>query len=495
MDSEPGAPGRLHPSSVVFRLAPHLRALIVPGIALLVLASRGGWQTWLMLLIIPSTAYELFQYLTFRYQIRAGELVVRTGLFWKRERHIPVGRINSLDSTRTPLHRLFNVAEIRVETSGGEKPEAVLRVLSNDDVERLRDNLARARADAGEPAGRADPIARETPARDVIVRLGVPELIQLGMVSMRGAAAALVLVGLAWEFDLFDRLDVFENARTLADALAGWRLALVAALIVLGVPTLLVLVSIAWSILRLHGFTLAERDGDFRLTCGLLTHYTATIPRRRIQLVSVIDSPLRRWFGSVSVRVETAGGSAKAEEKRVVGQKWFIPILPRDRLAPTLRRVMPRLDLDALEWRPLSPRAFRRRAKIAVIVGLVPTALLTVLLWPWGLLSGPVFVPLMLWLEAVAIRRSGYALFASGIAYRSGVLTRRTTATFFDKVQAVALSESPFDRRRNMAAIDVDTAGAGPAGHRVRVAYLDRPDAQRLYDTISAHTQRTRLRW
>ncbi len=495
MASEPLASGRLHPSSVIFRVVPHARALIVPGLAILFVARGGGWQAWLMLLFIPSVAYELFQYFTYRYELHPGELVVRSGLLWKQERHIPVGRIHALDSTRGPLHRLFRVAEIRVETAGGEKPEATLRVLSQAHGERLRAALRAARAAEGAADAAEGDGAADQPDENVILRLDLPDLIRLGMVSMRGAAAAAVLVGLAWEFDLFDQLSIFDNIRRIAESLPAGRLAFLVALTVITVPTLLVVVSIVWSIVRLHGFTLAERDDDFRLTCGMLTQYTATIPRRRIQLVSVIDSPIRRLFGRVSVRVETAGGSAELEEKKIIGQKWFIPLLPAEDLAPVVRAVTPRLDLGALDWRPLSPRAFRRRAKVGVIVGLLPAALAGVFLWPWGLLVALVSVPLMLWLERLALRRSGYALFDEGVAYRSGILTRRTTATFFNKIQSVTLAESPFDRRRDMATIDVDTAGAGAAGHRVRISYIDRPDADRLYETMSARAERTSLTW
>ena len=62
--------------------------------------------------------------------------------------------------------------------------------------------------------------------------------------------------------------------------------------------------------------------------------------------------------------------------------------------------------------------------------------------------------------------------------FRSGVFARATSAVKFEKIQSVSLSESFFDRRWSMATLQVDTAGAGPAGHRISVPYLERLPGQ-----------------
>jgi putative membrane protein len=66
----------------------------------------------------------------------------------------------------------------------------------------------------------------------------------------------------------------------------------------------------------------------------------------------------------------------------------------------------------------------------------------------------------------------------------------------FTKIQAVALHESPFDRRHAMARIRVDTAGAGDLAHCVDIPYLARETAASdLYDLLAARTARTAFRW
>jgi putative membrane protein len=78
---------------------------------------------------------------------------------------------------------------------------------------------------------------------------------------------------------------------------------------------------------------------------------------------------------------------------------------------------------------------------------------------------------------------------------RWGWLRRRIRVVPVAKAQSVAVAESPFDRRRGMAAFEVDTANAGPLGAAIRVPYLERALADRLWADLADRAARTRFRW
>ena len=82
---------------------------------------------------------------------------------------------------------------------------------------------------------------------------------------------------------------------------------------------------------------------------------------------------------------------------------------------------------------------------------------------PWGAMIGLLALPLLLWLASRKGRSMSYARTTFGLAYRSGIIKRKLSLTFFERIQAVRWNQSPFDRRWEMATLSVDTAGAGPA--------------------------------
>ena len=503
---------RLHASSLLFGVGRHARALLLPIAFVFFLARDSSWERWLAIFFLPSAAFEIYRYATTRYRLTATDLVLRRGLLFRSERNVPLDRVQNVDLVQNPLHRLLGVAEVRIETAAGSSPEAVLSVLTVEAAERLRgDVMAGRRADAagtpeeeafgrenstGEPGAGPASAGRETgaagsdrsPASRLVHAIPVGELVILGLVSNRGMALVLVAIGAAWELDFFGQVKV-ESIYEQAMAHPGFfSLPVIAGVALVALVGLRVL-SVAWAILRFHGYELRTMGDDLRMRCGLFTRVTATVPRHRIQLVSLRQTSLQRWLGRLSVRIETAGGTGggDADESRSVqGRRWFVPIVRESCLPEVLEAIAPGLatGLREAQWRPLSARARRRVLRLAIMVnGLVAlvTGAVAWLVGFWWIAAAGMVLSAMGLLHAVReVRFMAFARTAGGVLFRSGAFTRQTSGTFDDKIQVVSLVQSPFDRRWDMATLRVDTAGAGPAEHAVHVPYLPAADARAL---------------
>ena len=106
-------------------------------------------------------------------------------------------------------------------------------------------------------------------------------------------------------------------------ALFGTVLVVAVALIV-ALPVFLAVAAGA-SILRDHGFTLVRYGNDLHVQRGLLDQREATLALHRIQAVWVLDNPVRRRLGLVSVQLQSAGSGSD-----VAGQvaTTTIPLIP-----------------------------------------------------------------------------------------------------------------------------------------------------------------------
>jgi putative membrane protein len=93
------------------------------------------------------------------------------------------------------------------------------------------------------------------------------------------------------------------------------------------------------------------------------------------------------------------------------------------------------------------------------------------------------------------VRRAGYALDDGAIYFRSGWVGRQVSAVRFVNMQTVSMSQSPFDRRRNMASVAVDTAGAGGLGHRINIPFLNITTAEKILRRLYKETSTTEFRW
>lgn len=517
---------RLHRLSFLFSLGRHIRSFLLPGLLLVITARTsqwGGWEAWAMLGFVPVALGSLFDYIFLRYRYDRDEIVIRSGFIFRNERHIPYARIQNIDAMQNPLHRVLGVADVRVETGGGQKPEATLSVLPLDAFEEMRrrvfeEKRRAASASLPGPAGASAEPLGPSPADAVtpppapesrgLLQLPVRELLLWGVIQNRGMVVVGAAFGLAWELGLADRLwgrffgDLGTGRgffRNLAGSLLGLgtlsagKLALTvgafAALLVV-----LRLVSMALAFVRLHGFVLARTGEDLRSVYGLLTRYSATVPVRRIQTLTILEGPLHRLFARASVRVDTAGGSGVAEEGGAQ-REWLVPIIRREALPSLLREILPELDPASVAWQPAHPRAFGRKLKSSLLAALaVSLGFVAMLKW-WDI---ALLALLVVWAFVHArlhVAHLGHALTGGAVLFRSGWLWRNTTIARFAKLQAVAIHESPFDRRAGMAGVRVDTAGAAATSHRVHIPYLALGDARALYASLADQAARTAFKW
>ena len=203
---------RLHPWSWLFVLVQQLKQFIVPLVALLVFGGGGGpggfWAGIGPLIAVGVlVVISVLQYFTYRYRIGRDGLSIRDGWLHRSLREIPYSRIHNVVLHQTVLHRLFGVAEVRLESAGGQKPEAQMRVLRLDEALAL-ESLIKHRGqvpDADAPAAQADSL----------LSLPTAEVIRLGLVSNRGMIVMAAAFGAAWQV-FPDRVmaDYFETLRT-----------------------------------------------------------------------------------------------------------------------------------------------------------------------------------------------------------------------------------------------------------------------------------------
>ena len=110
---------------------------------------------------MPYTIVAIVRTLTFRYRYDEHELVIRTGLLSRNERHVPYARIQNVDGVQTVFHRLLKVVDVKVQTAGGNEPEATMSVLPVAAFEQMRQRVFEGRRQA---AARADGGGRRRPA-------------------------------------------------------------------------------------------------------------------------------------------------------------------------------------------------------------------------------------------------------------------------------------------------------------------------------------------
>ncbi|MGH9755759.1 MAG: PH domain-containing protein [Blastocatellia bacterium] len=497
--------GRLHPLTIAFGLLKAARG-IIPVLPLLLFGNKIYGLVLLLAVVASTIATALARYFSFTYRIEGNELITQQGILERKQRSIPLERIQEIRVEQGVLHRVFDVVDAKIETGGGEGAEASLSVLSRSEVERLREAVferaAKIRADAG--AGTVEERIAAAPPRVVIRRLGLKDLVLIGLTTNH-IISALVLAGALWNFaEDFLQGSFYRRAgeilyressrffmRGAASAIA-LAVAIAIAVILIGL-----IVSTVVAIVRFYGFTLSLSGEDLHRRYGLLTRRSSSLPRRRIQLLKIEEKLFRRMFGLATLRADTSG-SQRDNEDDESGRDVLLPITRRRAVDHLLPIFFPDFDAgstEEAEWRRVSRLAIRRGViKGAVVCALAAAVLFGVhwriaALWPLALL------PLVYFISVANYRNLGYALSERYFCARRGWVGRSTHIVPIDKIQAVEVSQSPLDRRLGLATLSVDTAGQAYTGGGPQLSNLPIDEARALAGALAHRASTARYRW
>ncbi|MET0425044.1 MAG: PH domain-containing protein [Actinoplanes sp.] len=400
---------RLHPLSPVLHGAKSI-AVVVAALSWQTLSQVGLERFAIVVLVLALgvVAFSLIGWLTTGYQVIGRELRISDGLIWRRNRAIPLERLQAVELRRPLLAQLTGLAELRLEVVGGGKTEAPLAYLTVRDAAALRERLLALAGHTPVPVqpGPGDDPASAVPAapalerpllrvrnRDVVVsQLLTPQAFFLP-IGVAFVIAQTVLEG-SWGF--------FGIASTVT-AMAG------------------VLLQPVRRVLQDWDFRLArDPEGRLAVRYGLLETRSQIVPLNRVQSVRATWPLLWRGYGWLNLRLDIAGyaGEGGDDSKR---SDRLLPVGDFETARALVGDVLPGADLAALAT---SPPPVRAR-----------------------------------WLNPFALRYLGVGLHPEVFVSRWGLLTREMSLVPYARLQSVRVIQGPFQRMLGLATVYADTAG------------------------------------
>lgn len=476
---------RLHPLSWLFELLNVLKQFIVPIVILLFTGKSDNYELWGLIGIGFIVPLSIARYVTFRYRIGRDRIVIRSGLLHKTVRDIAFTRIQNVTLNQGLLHRLMGVAEVRLETGGGEKEEGRMRVLGFSQAQQLQ-QMIRSQENTSTINQSA---VKQTDTGQTLLRLTSRELLKLGLISNKGmilvAAGFGAVMQMNWELPqtLFQKASTWlwnhsaeiSHNSTLSYIIGGLTLLFIAFVV-------LRIISIAQAFLHYHGFLLSSDNHRLSIERGLLNRFHGSLPRTRIQAWTLQQSWLQRKFSRFALRVDAAAGGVKSEH--VESQWQLAPIADFQHIESIINNVIPPGSWPIAIWQPLHPNAWKREFKKPAYLLVIPTVVLAYWAWQFAILMLLAYP--WLWIQSKQwAKHAGYSYDSGLIAVREGWINKHWRFAEVRKIQAVYLKQSPFDRKYEMATVFCDTVNAGYNEPPLAVRYLPFDEAVILHREIS----------
>jgi len=489
---------RLARVSPVFLFIEVAKKSILPLVVTFIGTSGGVQDRIFIGIAVFFSLFSIIQYWFFHYWLEQDRLVVKSGILFKSLRQVPYERIQNITTERNILHRLFNVTTLQLESASGQKPEALIRVISTEQARYVHQFIAKKSSHVDQPDditvnhSEQGPTAAEQGA---LFYMPPKQVLRRGLISLK----ALLPIGILFSF-LFQNHALREQATAFLTRFIGglhielwhWQTwALYGSLWFLAAVIVLLLISIAISFLQFHEFTLHKKVDRLHIKTGLLTNRQATVPIKRIQLIRIIQSPLHKLFGQVSIKMETAGGVG---ENDAMSMHWLAPLMPKNQVADFLSQIQSDVDWQAIDWQPVAAKGKRRMFKkmlLVLLIAMIPVAFF----FGWKALLLLLLIPYIGWYAGRYIKVAGYTHNNQLVGTRLGVFFHHMQFATIHKIQNITWQQSPFDRRYGMARLMVDTAGSSQVSQPVRLFYVYDDDIQPIYQALTKQVADSRFIW
>ena len=440
-------------------------------------------------LVIALVTGSVLSWLFFRYQIQDDSILIRSGVIKKKQLDIKFDRIQGVNTQQNPVYRALGLVTVSFDTAGSAGNEGNLPAVPRKFADALRENIGSRKAE------RTSDDELPTKATESLLKLDWRDMIRIALADRR-ALIIVAFIGPLME-QVGDNVELAIDDALRSANLDSFQLdfgtgALIVAALIFAAVLLLVTVSIATAFLRYHNFELFLDGRTLRSHGGLITRHEHSMDLEKIQTIRLQQGVVESWLGRYKMTARQAISGRKQRSQKM----FTIPVVAAE-LADTLRPLLLASEAGRLTQDPranlfqaISPYYMRSRILFA---GLVPAFIVTAVLVAE---AGIVGLVALIWLPLVALvswrnwKRAGYLHDDNEIVRRSGLLGYRTVGLLFRKVQRVTISQSRYQRRKNLASLRVYMASGS-----VRIPYIAHETAKQLRDYILYKVESSQRAW
>ncbi|MCM3778081.1 PH domain-containing protein [Microbacterium hydrocarbonoxydans] len=423
-----------------------------------------------------------------QFRITGDHVEVRKGIVFRSHRRAPLDRVQGVNLTRPFPARIIGLAKLEVVGAGTDS-NVELEYLATTRAESVRADILRL-ASGARAARRSAVTGASNPAEDAAGSAPATARAQLvgsmnegvnGLISgvdladvepesvVKIPAGRLVgsqlISSVLWLVFFGVIFLVAFGGILIGSVLDGEPLGGFIGLglgLGIGIPLVVAVVGITWAqISKSLRYSIAPTPDGVRITYGLLTTVTETLPPGRIFAVEVSQSLLWRPFGWWTVRINRMSGKSAAQQQSGSAQQFNV-VLPVGKRAD-VERVLSLVLPDA----PVSD---------------IP------LVWEHGILGPTEGDPYRTmprrawWRRPISWKRQGYFLTDFGLLLRRGVIWRKLAIFPLARLQGVSLSQGPIDRAQRVSGAQIHSVQGIITGY---ISALEMPDALFLIDGVS----------
>jgi putative membrane protein len=419
--------------------------------------------------IIPG---HILRWYYFTFMITESEIIIKSGVFSRKQRNIPIERVQNINVKQDLIQRILGIARIQIETAGDITAEGTLefvKLKDADDINRIIRTYQKNLISNEKPIvesqsegyfeskfGRKSETYNPSESGNVLFEMSRKDLLIYGMIRLR----PLFLIYGIWAMSYITQYQKLndivtgyleETVNSIADVPLHYLIPIIILFVLLSV-IISWLIDICWTFAQFYGFRLIQDGNKLFASYGLFSKYSITIPLKKLQQITIGTNPVKKKFNFYSMVLYTAGYdvSAKAAPSAV-------PLAKKEILEQIAAKIFP--VVVPTEFKSISEKSIRR-AFLRYLMLMIPLFISSYFIFDFYALLGIIILPGLYYAAFLRWQYRGYLIQSDVIFVKQGFWNQKINIIPIEKIQTLHITESFFQRRLELATVHIDTASS-----------------------------------
>ena len=452
---------------------------------------RAGKDYWFIIIIVAALVgmiYSIINYFRYYFYLEKDELIIESGVLKRSKLNVPFDRIQTINFEQNIIHRIFNVVRLKIDTAGSAKAEFQFQAIDSDTANTLRNLLLAKRKMKSKSTASVDlPNTEEAETKyKTIMQLNLVDLIKAGAVENHLRSGGVILAFMYWVWESLDsaKINIEDQVESTVMTTIGTGLYLILVLTILFI-VLSFIVSMIKMVITNYDLKFMRSRNGFKINAGLFTKKDTSALDHKIQVISWGDNPLKKLIGIKDLRLKQASSVVmnKKSSIRVPSCSEEHVILVRDTLYG-------KASFDGIDYKPIDKRYFYRNGGYLTVIIVFVTSLLVYLDQPIQATIIGLIGAILVFTFYLTFRKKRYGFNNEMIVIRGGAYGDKTEMLPIYKIQSISKTQSPYQRRNNLANLVIDTASG-----KVAIPYIDIVHVQDIMDKFLYLIEIDRRKW
>lgn len=454
--------------------------------------NNNNWWVYLLpvFLVLISVFSAFIKYHFFKFQVENDELILKTGWLNKEQTVVKFDKIHEVNLNQKFLHKILGLYNVSIDTAGSATTEIEINGISFQKALALKDVLTQKRSVVFEnDVNETFLPTTEEEIETKTIKIGLSSLIKIGLTRNYLQTFGLLI---AFGYQIADQLQsiFYKNEESIYDDIyskaSEYYVGLLWIVLILVIIVVVVLFNLVRTLLMYYNYHIQLKNNQLLVSFGLTDSHIISVPSNKVQLFQFQQNYFQKVMNLFEVKIKQVESNENNKKKKgliVPGANWF-------ELNELFKVIYSKdLDINKTFIKPHVRSLYLKLVAWAFIFSLFFITLFIQKQYNYLLTPVLVFLAIAV-LLFIGYKNKKLYIENDFIVLKQGIWDVTTTYLDVSKVQQIMVSQSVFQKKRQLGSLTLSTAGGS-----ISLNYYHYPTLQKLANEWLYQIEKNKYKW